>query len=126
MAKLDQFGLDVGIYGPLAQPDTIIPLAQFAESAGFGSIWLADHVAFPVQIASRYPFSATGRFPAPTTDPLLEPIATMGVLVLVDVVDQQEAVRIGTNVAAIIGIGLVASLALMALFSLRSGSKHDE
>ena len=53
-------------------------------------------------------------------------IATMGVLVLVDVVDQQEAVRIGTNVAAIIGIGLVASLALMALFSLRSGSKHDE
>ena len=53
-------------------------------------------------------------------------IATMVVLLLVDVVDQQEAVRIGTNVAAIIGIGLVASLALMAVFSLRSGSKPDE
>ena len=96
MAKLDQFGLDVGIYGPLAQPDTIIPLAQFAESAGFESIWLADHVAFPVQIASRYPFSATGRFPAPTTDPLLEPIATMGVLAGVT-----KRVRIGTAVLII-------------------------
>ena len=80
MADMERFGLDVGIYGPLAQPETIVTLARFAEDAGFGSIWLADHVVFPTEIASKYPFSVTGAFPAPTSDPLLEPVATMGVL----------------------------------------------
>ena len=96
MATMNQFGLDVGIYGPLANPETITTLAQFAESAGFESIWLADHVVFPAQIKSRYPFSATGKFPAPTSDPLLEPIAAMGVLA-----GATKRVKIGTAVLII-------------------------
>lgn len=96
MASLDKFGLDVGIYGPLATPETITGLAHFAEDAGFGSIWLADHVVFPASIASRYPFSASGAFPAPTTDPLLEPIAAMGVLA-----GATKRIRIGTAVLII-------------------------
>ena len=80
MADLADFGLDVGTYGALAQPETVLELAQFAEDAGFGSIWLADHIVFPKTFASRYPFSATGDFPAPTSDPLLEPVAAMAVL----------------------------------------------
>ncbi|MCA8927318.1 MAG: TIGR03619 family F420-dependent LLM class oxidoreductase [Alphaproteobacteria bacterium] len=96
MASLEQFGLDVGIYGPLAQPETITTLAQFAESAGFESIWLADHVVFPTAFASQYPFSADGRFPAPTADPLLEPIAAMGVLA-----GATSRVKIGTAVLII-------------------------
>jgi probable F420-dependent oxidoreductase len=96
MADLAQFGLDVGIYGPLAQPETVLTLAQFAEQAGFGSVWLADHVAFPTRFAARYPFSATGDFPAPTDDPLLEPIATMGVLA-----GATSRIRLGTAVLII-------------------------
>jgi len=96
MASLDKFGLDVGVYGPLATPETITDLAHFAEDAGFGSIWLADHVVFPASIASRYPFSASGAFPAPTTDPLLEPIAAMGVLA-----GATKRIRIGTAVLII-------------------------
>ncbi len=96
MADIAQFGLDVGTYGPLAQPSTVLTLAQFAEQAGFGSIWLADHVAFPTTFESRYPFSATGAFPAPTDDPLLEPIAAMGVLA-----GATKHIRIGTAVLII-------------------------
>jgi probable F420-dependent oxidoreductase len=96
MASIEQFGLDVGIYGPLAEPATITTLAKFAEDAGFQSIWLADHVVFPTQIASKYPFSATGAFPAPTSDPLLEPIAAMGVLA-----GATSKIRIGTAVLII-------------------------
>jgi probable F420-dependent oxidoreductase len=96
MASINQFGLDLGIYGPLAQPDTVINLAKFAESAGFSSIWLADHVVFPKIFESKYPYSATGGFPAPTTDPLLEPIATMGVLA-----GATKNIRIGTAVLII-------------------------
>jgi probable F420-dependent oxidoreductase len=91
MARLDSFGLDVGTYGPLATSRTVLHLAHYAEEAGFGSLWLADHVAFPVSFASPYPYSATGTFPTPPSDPLLEPIATMAVLV-----GATRRVRIGT------------------------------
>jgi probable F420-dependent oxidoreductase len=91
MAGLERFGLDVGIYGALADPETILQLAGQAEAAGFESIWLADHVAFPVSIKSKYPYSATGGFPAPLSDPLMEPVATMAVLV-----GATKRVRIGT------------------------------
>lgn len=81
MAEIGSFGLDVGIYGSLATPETILDLAHYAEAAGFESIWVADHVAFPVTFKSEYPYSAKGDFPSRLADPLMEPVATMGVLV---------------------------------------------
>ncbi len=80
MSGAIEFGLDVGVYGPLALPMHILPLAQQAEAAGFSSLWLADHVVFPKQYDSKYPYSPTGSFPVEATEPLMEPIATMGVL----------------------------------------------
>jgi probable F420-dependent oxidoreductase len=91
MATLDSFGLDVGVYGPLADAPRIVELARRAEQMGFQSIWLADHVAFPVTFRSAYPYSAKGDFPTPSSDPLLEPVATMAVLV-----GATKRVRIGT------------------------------
>ena len=91
MAALLSFGLDVGVYGPLADAETILRLARHAEAIGFDSIWLADHVAFPVSFNAAYPYSAKGDFPTRLSDPLLEPIATMGVLV-----GATQRVRIGT------------------------------
>jgi len=96
MAAMDMFGLDVGIYGPLAEPETVMGLAHFAEDVGFDSIWLADHVAFPAAFQSKYPFSATGDFPAPTDDPLFEPLAVMGVLV-----GATSKIKLGTAVLII-------------------------
>ena len=81
MAEIGSFGFDVGIYGSLATPDTVVGLAQQAEAMGFESIWVADHIAFPVTFKSEYPYSAKGDFPSRLSDPLLEPVATMGVLV---------------------------------------------
>ncbi len=91
MASIASFGLDVGTYGPLANPETILALARQAEESGFSSIWLADHVAFPVSFASKYPYSAGGDFPTRLAEPLMEPVATMGVLV-----GATRRVRIGT------------------------------
>ena len=96
MASIKQFGVDLGIYGSLAHPETIIELANFSEQAGFDSIWLADHIVFPAEIKSKYPYSANGDFPAPLTEPLMEPIATMGVLV-----GATRSIKIGTAVLII-------------------------
>ncbi|MCH9674020.1 MAG: LLM class F420-dependent oxidoreductase [Gammaproteobacteria bacterium] len=91
-----KFGLDVGVYGKLATQENILALATFADAAGFDSLWLADHVVFPTDIRSRYPYSPSGDFPVPTDDPILEPIATMGVLI-----GATKHVRIGTAVLVV-------------------------
>ena len=88
-----KWGLDVGIYGRLATRECILELALLAEDADFDSVWLADHVVFPVSIKSRYPYSASGAFPVPPEEPVMEPVATMGVLV-----GATKRVRIGTAV----------------------------
>jgi probable F420-dependent oxidoreductase len=94
MAQALKVGLDVGIYGRLAGRDHILEVAELAESSGLESIWVADHVIFPSTFASQYPYSATGAFPVDmATEPLLEPMATMGVLV-----GATQRVRIGTAV----------------------------
>ena len=88
------FGLDVGIYGRLATRDHILELAELAEASGLESLWVADHVIFPVTLTSAYPYSATGAFPLDMTqESLLEPLATMGVLV-----GATQRVKIGTAV----------------------------
>jgi probable F420-dependent oxidoreductase len=94
MAQTLTCGLDVGIYGRLATRDHILELARLAEAANLESIWVADHVIFPAMVTSPYPYSPTGRFPIDMTqEPLLEPIATMGVLV-----GATQRVKIGTAV----------------------------
>ena len=93
MADINQFGLDIGIYGPLARVDTIINLASFAEKSGFNSIWLADHIVFPSEFDSPYPYSSNGAFPVSIAEPLMEPIATMGVLA-----GATKTIRLGTAV----------------------------
>lgn len=94
MTQALKVGLDVGIYGRLATRDHIQELAELAESSGLESIWVADHVIFPATFTSPYPYSPTGAFPVDMTkEPLLEPIATMGVLV-----GATQRVMIGTAV----------------------------
>jgi probable F420-dependent oxidoreductase len=94
MAQALMVGLDVGVYGRLATRDHILELAALAEASGLESLWVADHVIFPVTLTSVYPYSATGAFPLDMTqEPLLEPLATMGVLV-----GATRRVKIGTAV----------------------------
>jgi probable F420-dependent oxidoreductase len=94
MDRALKVGLDVGVYGRLATRDHILGLAELAESSGLESVWVADHVVFPTTFASRYPYSPTGTFPVDMTkEPLLEPMATMGVLV-----GATRRVKIGTAV----------------------------
>lgn len=94
MAPALTAGLDVGIYGRLATREHILELAELAEESGLESIWVADHVIFPATFTAKYPYSATGSFPVDMRqEPLLEPMATMGVLV-----GATQRVKIGTAV----------------------------
>lgn len=45
--------------------EELIPLAMAAEEYGFDGVTLSDHLVRPLDVASRYPYSADGRMAAP-------------------------------------------------------------
>ncbi len=57
-----QFGFSAPTAGPLASLDNLTRLCAGAEELGFHYATFSDHVVIPTDIASPYPYSATGEF----------------------------------------------------------------
>ena len=57
-----QFGFSAPTAGPLASLDNLTRLCTGAEALGFHYATFSDHVIIPTDIASPYPYSASGEF----------------------------------------------------------------
>lgn len=68
-------------------------VAVAAEAAGYGSVWLFDHLFTPTKLDSSYPFASDGSYPLDPGDPYFDPVACMGVLAGVT-----DRIEIGTRV----------------------------
>jgi probable F420-dependent oxidoreductase len=71
------WGIHLPHMGRQASGEALVSFAQRAEALGVHSGWVSDHIAFPRDIESRYPYSADGSFPAAPNMPWLDPIGTM-------------------------------------------------
>ena len=49
-------------------------LARSAESAGFESLWTVEHVIFPDDYESTYPYDPSGRMPMTADLPMPDPL----------------------------------------------------
>ena len=49
--------------------DQLVPIAQAAESLGFAGVTLPDHLFFPEDVSSKYPYSADGGINWPADAP---------------------------------------------------------
>jgi probable F420-dependent oxidoreductase len=58
-----RYGFYLPTRGRCAEPDALLALLKRAEALGFHSVVIADHVVFPVHIASKYPYTVSGAFP---------------------------------------------------------------
>ena len=58
-----RFGFYLPTRGATATPEALEALVARAETLGFTSVMIADHVVFPTTIDSKYPYTADGRFP---------------------------------------------------------------
>jgi len=83
----------IGIPLFMLRPDHMAAVATLAERLGFESVWVAEHLVFPTEIRSRYPYSAAGVPPINPATPLLDPL-----LALMQVAARTERIRLGTNV----------------------------
>lgn len=88
-----KFGLRLPGAGPYAGPEAIETFAGRAEELGFDSLWMTDHIALPVDIASRYPYREDGKFFWPPETPYLDTIVT-----LTWASAATERIKVGTSV----------------------------
>jgi probable F420-dependent oxidoreductase len=72
-------------------------VARAAEAAGYDSIWVADHIAMPVNWSSRYPFTDDGAAPFDHRVAYTEALTTLAYLAGVT-----ERIRLGSAVIPII------------------------
>ncbi|HLW61739.1 MAG TPA: TIGR03619 family F420-dependent LLM class oxidoreductase [bacterium] len=62
-----EYGITLPGAGPLATPEALTAVATLAESLGYASVWVTDHIAFPEQHTSAYPYRADRKAPWPST-----------------------------------------------------------
>ena len=85
--------MKIGVSLFLLRPTDMAQVAQRAEELGFESVWVAEHLVFPTEIHSRYPYAAGGVPPINPATPLLDPL-----LVLMQIAAVTSRIRLGTNI----------------------------
>ena len=87
------FGWHLPCFGRLATRENLILVAREAETRGFESVFVSDHVALPFEPKTPYGSSRTGTFPLPPTANFLEPLTALALVAAVT-----ERVRLGITV----------------------------
>ena len=70
-----RYGFSLPVRGNLANHDEIVDIVQHGERLGFVSATIADHIVFPTDIESKYPYDASGNHPS--TGDAIEPLSLM-------------------------------------------------
>jgi probable F420-dependent oxidoreductase len=69
-----KFGLAFANTMGWAEGQGAVTAARAAEAAGFESMWTVEHVIFPDDYTSAYPYSPTGKMPAAASTPIPDPL----------------------------------------------------
>src|SRR6267143_3125116 len=92
-----EFGLSLPGRGPLAGLDTVLKIAEKADSLRYGSLFVTDHVVMPVSSAkSVYPYTTSGQFPGGLAQDYLEPLVLLSHLA-----HATTRVRLGVSVLVV-------------------------
>ncbi len=87
------FGVHLPQLGRSADRANLIEWAEEADRLGMHSGWVSDHVAWPKEIESKYPYTEDGSFPGGFDMPWLDPLST-----LTFVAARTERIKLGTTV----------------------------
>ena len=90
------FGANIFGVGALADPGALADAARLAEDLGYHSVFVADHVAMPRTLASKYPYSRDGGFPYDPDQDWLDPLVALGYLA-----GRTTRIRIGTSITVL-------------------------
>ena len=85
--------MKIGIPLFLLRHTQMAEVAARAEQLGFESVWIPEHLVFPVRLETPYPYSEDGRAPFTTDAPILDPL-----LLLTHIAAATSRIRLGTNI----------------------------
>jgi probable F420-dependent oxidoreductase len=113
-----QIGLHLPHLGRSATRETVRDFAVLAETLGFDSLWVSDHVIIPKRIDSRYPYNESGEFPFRAGGSFLDPIGTLTFAAACT-----ERVRLGTAVLVLPHRNPVVQAKELATLDVLSGGR---
>ena len=88
-----RFGVHLVAAGKMIEGESIARVARRAEELGYDSLWVSDHIIFPTQLQSAYPYSPDGKLPLDPNNPLLEPFTVLSYAAAVT-----KKIKLGTSV----------------------------
>ncbi len=91
-----RFGVHLVASGKMIEGEKIAGVARRAEELGYDSLWVSDHIIFPTELRSAYPYSPDGKLPLDPTNPLLEPFTVLTYAAAVT-----KTVKLGTSVVIV-------------------------
>lgn len=69
-----KFGLMFANTGPFTKIEGLVDLAKAAEGNGFESLWTVEHVIWPTEYDSTYPYDPGGKMPGDSTSSIPDPL----------------------------------------------------
>jgi probable F420-dependent oxidoreductase len=115
MVKL---GFQLPNSGPLATVGNLIDIAHKAETLGYESAVVTDHIVLPWKIASRYPYNESGRFAIPPDGNYFEPLTLLSF-----VAGATSRLRLGTSVMVVPYRNPVLSAKMLATLDVLSNGR---
>jgi probable F420-dependent oxidoreductase len=86
-----KFDLWIPTASPMTTFELLDAVGRESEVRGISTLWVGEHVVLFDQYASRYPYAADGKIPAPSGSGLLDPMVTLSYLAACT-----KSVRLGT------------------------------
>ena len=113
-----EFGFDLPVRGPMANPDDLSAIAQRGEALGFACVVVPDHIVIPNKIVSTYPYAADGVWLGASAGEALEQLTLLSYLVGVT-----HTLRILTSVMVVPHRNPVMTAKLLATADVLSGGR---
>lgn len=99
------------------RPSFLLPIARRADELGYDSVWISEHLVFPTEIASQYPYDAAVGAPLSAT-PLFDPLVTLSYLAA-----QTRTIQLGTAIYILALRHPVMTAKLVATLDALSGGR---
>jgi probable F420-dependent oxidoreductase len=88
-----KIGIHIPQWGTGATRGGVLDVARAAEESGLDSVWVSDHIVFPLGDSSTYPYQKSGSTPFSAEDGFLEAFT-----MLAAIAGATERVTLGTSV----------------------------
>ena len=105
-----RYGFYLPTRGPTATRDGILALAREGERLGLHSAMVADHIVFPVESQSTYPYTVDGRHPS--VGDALETFSILGVVFTV--CESNKKLKNWVPSPTGVGIGMLVPFAVIS------------